>query len=303
MDTNEVCLMKNLDHMTTFIKVVETKSFTRASHLQNISRAAVSKQIRMLEEELGVTLLERSTRSVALTEEGRLVYEECLTIRDTIESMQAMLSGLQKEPSGQLSVVCGPVFANTYIVPHLAKFMARYPKIKLILNFGHQMPNMQEEKIDVVIAVYGAASPDAVQRCVIRTRPILCASPSYLKKSKKIQSLEDLLEHPVIIHPISPRSTAIEVRGGKTFNVQPSAIMNDQLAIKQCALNGAGVAFLQHHVVQEELKKGQLVELLPQYMETHDTIAIYLYYLSRRFLHSKIRAFVDFVSEQVRVGK
>lgn len=291
--------MRNLNNVETFILVVETNSFTRAAKARGISRAAASKHISQLEEELGVALLVRSTREIALTDEGQLIYEESRRIMDNVAEVEGMLSGLKDEPSGTLSVVSGPVFAHHYIIPYLPEFMQKYPKINLKLDFRHLMPNMLEEKIDIVVGVFGSGPPDAIQRAALMTRRLLCASPGYLKKAGKLKRPEDLLKHPLIIHPISPNDSHIELKGGKQMNLKSRVIVNDQLAIKRCALSSMGIAYLQRHVVEQELRDGSLVEVLADHMEKKDNLPIYLYYLQRRHLHSKIRIFVDFILKNV----
>lgn len=291
--------MINLNNIETFILVVETNSFTRAAKARGISRAAASKHVSQLEQELGVELLIRSTREVALTNEGRLVYEEFRRIADNVTEVEAMLSELKKEPSGLLSVVSGPVFAHKYILPFLDEFIKKYPKISLKLDFRHLMPNMMEEKIDIVVGVFGAGPPDTIQRAVILTRRLLCATPAYLKKAGKLKRTEDLLKHPLIIHPVNLNDPAIQLKDGKKVNYHPRVVVNDQLAIKKCLLNNMGVGYLQRHVVDEELASGELVEVLQEYMDKKDTIPINLYYMQRRHIHSKTRLFVDFILKNV----
>lgn len=291
--------MRNLNNIETFILVVETNSFTRAAKVRGISRAAVSKQVRQLEDDLGVALLIRSTKEIVVTTEGQIVYDECRQILDGVTEVEALLSGLKDEPSGLLSVVSGPVFANKYIIPYLDKFIELYPKIHLKLDLRHLMPNMMEEKVDIVVGVYGVAPPDAIQRAIIQTRRIMCASPAYLKKVGLPKKPADLLKHSLIIHPVHPNDSSIILKGGKQLNQLPTIIINDQLAIKRCALNDMGVAYIQHHVVEQELQDGTLVEVLQEYMEKKDSISIFLYYLQRRHLHSKIRVFIDFLIKNV----
>jgi DNA-binding transcriptional LysR family regulator len=291
--------MHNLNNVETFIFVVETNSFTRAAKVRGISRAAASKHVRQLEENLGVMLLVRSTREIALTDEGKIVYEECRRILDSVSEVEAMLSGLKDEPSGLLSVVSGPVFSHNYIIPYLDEFIKKYPKISLKLDLRHLMPNMLEEKVDVVVGVYGSAPPDAIQRTVIQTRRIMCASPTYLMQAGRPKKPEDLLEHVLIIHPVHPNDSSIVLKGDKKFNLAPNVIINDQLAIKKCALNNMGIVYVQSHVVMQELQKGSLVEILQDFTEKKDNIPIFLYYLQRRYLHSKIRVFIDFIINNV----
>jgi len=295
--------MRNLNNVETFILVVETNSFTRAAKVRGISRAAVSKQVRQLEDDLGVVLLMRSTREIVITTEGQIVYDGCRQIIDSVTEVEAVLSGLKDEPAGLLSVVSGPVFTNKYIIPYLAEFIERYPKIHLKLDLRHLMPNMIEEKVDVVVGVYGVAPPDAIQRSVIQTRRIMCASPTYLKKIGPPKKTADLLKHSLIIHPIHPNDSSIILKGGKQLNYMPAIIINDQLAIKRCALNDMGIAYIQYHVVEQELKDGTLVEVLQDYMEKKDSISIFLYYLQRRYLHSKIRVFIDFIVNNIERQK
>lgn len=287
--------MYSLKNIETFVLVVEAKSFSHVAKMQSLSRAAISKQIAMLEESLGITLLIRSTRAIALTEEGELIYQECRRVLENIKEVEGMLSTFKEEPSGHLSVVMGPVIANKYIIPHLAKFTQKYPKIDLNLNFRHTMPNMLEEKIDIVVGVFGSGPPDAIQRNVLSTRRVLCASPTYLKKAGTPKNLESLKKHPLIMHPISPTNTSITLKGGKELDIKPSVIINDQLAIRRCALSDMGIVYVQRHVVDEDIAQGTLVEVLKDQLEKKDTIPIHMYYLQRRYLHSKIRLFIDFI--------
>lgn len=287
--------MDNLNYVKTFILVVETNSFTRAAKARRISRAAASKHVSKLENELGVALLARSTREVLLTDEGQLIYDECRRIMDNVAEIEAILSGLKEEPSGMLTVVSGPVFAHKYIIPHLGEFLEKYPKIRLKLIFRHLMPNMLEEKVDIVVGVFGEGPMNAIQRTVILTRRILCASPDYLKRFGCPHHPKDLLEHPIIIHPVNPEDSVIQLKLDKQIKLTPRVIVNDQLAIKHCVLSGMGIAYLQRHVVDQELREGVLEEVLQNYMEKKDTIPINLYYLQSRHLHSKIRLFIDFL--------
>lgn len=291
--------MLNLSGIETFVLVVETNSFTVAARARGISRAAASKQIAQLEESLGVPLLTRSTRHVVLTEEGQLVYEEARRIIDGVAEMEGMLSALKKEPSGMLSVVSGPVFAYRYIIPRLNEFLTKYPKVNIKLDFRHQMPNMMEEKVDIVVGVYGNGSPDSIQKLMLMTRRLFCATPSFLKKAGKIKRPEDLAGHPLIIHPVHPKDTHLILKDDKLINPPAKVIINDQLAIKKSTLDNLGIAYIQRHVVEDELREGTLVEVLSEFMERKDTIPIYLYYLQRRHIHSKVRAFIDFVAQNI----
>lgn len=293
--------MHNLNHVETFILVVETNSFTRAAKARGISKAAASKHVNQLENELGVTLFARSTREITLTSEGKIVFEECRRIMDNILEIEGILSGLKEEPSGILSVVSGPVFAHKYIIPHLAEFIEKYPKINLRLNFHHLMPNMLEEKVDIVIGVFGDGPLDAIQQTVLWTRRIMCASPEYLKRHGNPKQPKELINHPIIIHPVNPDDTIIQLKAAKQLKVTPRVIVNDQLAIKRCVLNGIGIAYLQQHVVDEELREGALIEVLKKHMAKEASIPINLFYLQRRQLHSKIRSFIDFIEKCVKI--
>lgn len=291
--------MHNLNSLETFIRVVEANSFTKAAGLRNISRAAVSKQINQLEADLGVTLLLRTTREIVLTSEGQLVYEEGRRILENVIEVEAMLSGLKEEATGQLNIISGPVFAHKYIFPNLQKFFKKHPKINLKIDLRHLMPNMIEEKIDVVAGVFGGGPPDAIQRTAFMTRRLFCASPAYLKGKGKLKKPEDLATHTLFAHPVSPNDPHILLKGGKHFNMQPKLILNDQMTLKTCAMEGLGIAYIQHHVVEKELLSKELVEVLSDYSEQENTIPINLYYFKRKYLHSKVRAFIDYIMSNI----
>ncbi len=291
--------MKNLNQMETFILVVETGSFTRAAKARGISKAAASKQIVQLENEMGVALLNRSTRNFALTDEGKFIYDECRKIVDNVAEIEAMLSELKAEPSGVLSVISGPVFGQKYILPYLKEFIQRYPKINLKLNFRYLMPNMLEEKVDVVVGVFGSPSIDTIQKTVVKTRRILCASPAYLQGKETPQRPKDLFDHILMIHPDYPDDVTIQLKMDKKIKLIPRIISNDQLTLKRYVLEGMGIAYLHRHVVEDDLLSGRLIEILEDYMEKENTILINLYYLQKRHLPAKIRCFIDFISDNL----
>ncbi len=287
--------MKNLNRIQTFVLVVEKNGITPAAKHLGISPAAVSKQIKELEKELNIQLLTRTTRRIQLTQEGELYYSHCQKILEQLNEAESLISQLHKEPTGNLRILSGPHFANHYIFPHLREFMMKFPKITIDLELAQRMPNLAKENIDIVIGLSLPGLPDYIGRKVITTRDVLCASPSYLKHYDSPNKPKDLVNHHFITHSQRHPDNLLTFKNGEEIRLPPLLRLNDTRAMRECAVKGLGFIRVHEYVVSNSLDKGELVEILSEYMEPKKTIPIYLYYAKSEFLHSKIRTFIDFI--------
>lgn len=290
--------MSQFDAIETFVLVVEENNFARAAKRLHISAAAVSKQITLLEKHLGVQLLKRTTRQLALTEMGGAYYEQCKRILSEIQHADALVSEFHKEPKGLLRVVCANYFAKRFIVPRLAEFMRRYPKVILELELAERMPDLARENIDLLFGVSLLADPELVQRKISSTHYVICASPAYLKKYGIPKKPNDLLQHHYITHTMRKPNNVLVFKDKQQIQLQPILRLNDAEAIKACALQGIGIVKLHEYMVREELATGKLQEVLEKYREPDQSI--YLYYQPMRYLQPKIRCFIDFMLEAVK---
>ena len=290
----------NLTQINSFILVVEEHSFAAAARKQNISTAAISRQISTLENSLGVQLLKRTTRKLMLTEIGEQYFVHCKTAQAALLAAEHSISGSQKAPTGTLKVLSNRYFAFTRIIPELAKFMARYPQLKIELELAERIPDFENEKVDVLfgLPVPAEGFDQLVRKRVATTQQLICAAPSYLKKHGTPRKPEDLRDHIVLSHT-GGRSQAntLIFKGNKKVIADSTLQINDAAALLECAINGMGIVKLRDYMVKNALMKKQLVEVLADYREPAQSI--YLYYQSSKYLQSKIRCFIDFYCDVI----
>ncbi|MDF2866717.1 MAG: dmlR [Gammaproteobacteria bacterium] len=284
--------MSKFERINTFIKVIEENSFTAAARTLQISPAAVSKQITALEKALGVQLLKRNTRRLHLTAIGEQYYLTCKQALNQVLETETLITWGQKEPSGTLRITANRYFAENYLLPRLAGFLAHYPKITLHLELAERFPDLAQEGIDILFGVSLLGSTDLVCRKVMSTRYVLCASPSYLTQYGKPQIPADLKQHRYITHSMRQPANTLTFPQQQTIQVEPILWLNDANAMLQCALKGLGIVKLHEYMVKEALATGELIELLPQFNEPD--LPVYLYYQPSRHLQPKIRCFIDF---------
>lgn len=284
--------MSKLERLETFIAVVEENSFVRASVKLGISNAAVSKQVSCLEKDLGVQLLNRSSRQLTLTESGHLYYEHAKKLAEGIKDIDSLLSDLRKEPSGPLFVSCGRHFAECLIIPHLFEFNKSYPKIQLRLDVSERLHDLAREGIDINMGHSRVGGPHDIHRKIASTRYVICASPDYLAQNGTPLKPEDLYKHRYITHSSRDPDNVLLFKKGKELHLEPFMRINDTLIMKSCAIQGIGVVKMHHYAVADALKDGKLVEVLNGFDETIQNI--YLCYQPTRYLQPKIRHFIDF---------
>ena len=284
--------MINLSSMHLFVLAIEYGSLAAAARSMGISSAAISKQLTKMEKDLGVQLLIRSTRHLELTEIGRSYYIQCQRVLEEADEANALISQMRSEPSGPLYVLSGRHFATSHIVPHVESFLLEYPKIHLNLELGERIPDLQTEKVDVVIGMSVSASGDAIQRKIANTSYVYCASLKYLESFGMPNKPEDLKKHRYITHSMRRPDDVVEFDNGKIVTVQPYIRVNDTQAMLEFALGGLGIVKLHRYVVQKCLEAGSLCEIF--IAENKKEIPIYVAYQQRRFVPSKIRCFIDF---------
>lgn len=289
--------MPDLSQMKTFVLTSELGSLAAAARTLGISPAAVSKQLTKLEEELGLQLLLRSTRRLELTEVGINYCLQCRRIFEEVEAASALISQIKVVPNGVLKVVSGRHFATAYIVPHMKEFLLRYPKIELNLELAERVPDLNVEAIDVLIGMSISATGDAIQKRISTTSYTLCASPAYLKQFGIPKKPDDLKKHRYIAHSMRKPDNELLFHDKEVVTITPYIRVNDAQTMLNFALDGLGIVKLHHCVVKKHLEQGTLQALLTSY--NNSDVPIYVAYPQRRFIASKVRCFIDFMTEKM----
>ncbi len=292
MFINHRLTMSKFERIATFVRVFEEGSFAACAKLLKISSAAVSKQVSMLEEELGFTLLYRSTRKLSLTDAGAIYFEKAKKIVEEMAQMEMLAEEMQQEPFGRLKVAAQHHFAHMHIIPRLKDFLATYPKISLTIELLERFPDLEREDIDIVIGMSRPISLHSIQKTISRTRYVFAASPGYLKEFGIPKVPDDLRKHRYINHTLRTPVHITRFSDNEELFIEPYLLLNDTMAMKNCAVAGIGIVKLHHYAVAKELKEGTLVEILGDYNEPEQPI--YASYSPHKIVPSKIRAFLDF---------
>lgn len=287
--------MKPVQEMTVFVEVVRCGSFVAASHRLGMTSSGVSRRISRFEERLGVRLLNRTTRSLSLTEAGKVLYESSESIIAAVEKAEETVLELGSKPRGLLRVAASDAISVQVIVPFLSSFSAEYPDVRVQLVQGDGSVNLIDERIDVGIVFGQPKETSFVARKLVEDPWIVCASSSYISRHGEPDTPADLKDHRCLtIHARGKTTDQWDFQiGGEPQTLAVESVFSGiGLTVKVAALNGLGVARLAHFLVRPEIESGSLVPLLIPYMPRDDR-AIYAVYSNRKHLPSKARVFID----------
>jgi DNA-binding transcriptional LysR family regulator len=290
--------MSDLVQMRTLVLVSELGSLAEASKKLDISAAAISKQLSRLETNLGLQLLNRSTRSVELTEIGNAYCEQCKRILEEADAAEALVSQVKTTPHGNLKVVSGRYFAGKYITPHMKEFLKLFPEIQLDLELAERIPDFSQETVDILIGMSISMTGNVIQKRILTTRYSLCASPKYLKKFGTPKNPTDMLKHRYITHSMRRPDNELVFSTKEAIKVKPYLRVNDAETMLLLAQEGLGIVKLHQYMVAHLIEKGELVELLGPLIK--DEIPIYVAFPQRRYTSAKVRCFVDFFVQKVQ---
>ncbi|KTD56511.1 LysR family transcriptional regulator [Legionella shakespearei] len=287
--------MNTLGLIHTFCKVVQCANFTAAAKAMGVSAAAVSKQVSLLEAELGVLLLHRTTRQVALTEIGETYYREVQKVLLALEEADSIIAAVKDEPTGLLRVKSSRYFAEHFIMPRLPHFMANYPKITLDIQIAEHIPHLLEEDLDVVFGMSAQVASNSIQKKITSTRYVFCASPHYLSLHGSPMQPADLAKHQYITHTMREPNDLWKFPTGETVYLKPVLYLNDAHAMRECAIKGLGIVALHHYQVADALASGDLIKILPSCHMPQ--IPVFLYYHPGRYMQPKIKAWIEFMCQ------
>jgi len=292
--------MDSLSGISIFVQVAETRSFTEAAKLMDVSSSAVGKSIARMEERLGVRLFHRSTRSITLTAEGALFLERCRRILGEVEAAQMELSHLSAAPRGKLHISM-PLLGEL-MMPAMAGFMRRYPDIELDIDLSDRMVDVIEEGFDAVIRTGEPQDSRLMSRQLGKFRLVLVASPEYLKERGVPRHPRDLANHACLLHKF-PATGKIEHWPLQTPDATPipsltkTAICSTTDAQVFLARAGMGIACIPDFVVRNSLNRGELQLVLDEYV-VHNG-ALWMLWPSSRHASPKLRVLIDYLKDNL----
>ena len=304
--------MDRFAELKTFCTVAACGGFSSAARELGVVASSVTRTVDALEARLGVALLNRSTRSVTLTEGGRAYYDHAQRILEQLDAADDAVTENAADVAGVLRVAAPVSFAALHITPILPDLRVRHPRLRLDLRLSDAAVNLVDESIDVAIRI-GRLDPQAnlVARRLAGHRRVLCVSPTYLKRHGVPVHAADLARHDCLAFSFADkrhtwRLRRIDGAGDAARDSLPveeilvnSVIQaNNGEVLRQSAIAGLGVAMLAHWLVDADLREGRLVQVLPQYEVNPGPmdVALYALYQANRRGSHKIRAFVDLLA-------
>ncbi len=295
--------MDRVSSMLSFVKVAEHGGFSSAARQLNLATSVVTTHVKALEERLQVRLLNRTTRTVSLTEAGRAYYERCVQILSEIEDAEDAIQVLQSKPRGTLRINTSPA-VPLVIAPSIAEYNELYPDVTIHLTATSRMLDLVEQGFDLAIWYAGAPDSSLIRKHLASYRSILCASPAYLAKHGHPGHPTDLAKHKCIVYYDAPFGkdgrewTFAGPDGETTVHVSGSLETNNVDAIRAAALNGQGFIYAPTHLVLEELMSGALVSVLREFRGRE--VSVDALYPNREHLPAKVRTFIDLVAKNFR---
>lgn len=283
--------------------IVEGGSFARAADALGLSRSGVSRAVSRLEARVGVRLLDRTTRAVALTDEGRKLYSEIAPLLAGIEDAVTVTSGSSVAVRGRLRVNVDAFFSRLLFTPHIADFLSLYPDLSLELVARDQLGDLVGEGFDIAVRFGTPPVSSLVSRKLLDTRTITVASPAYLTAHGAPNDPADLARHSCIQVRDSLTGQPIEEwqfrRGKKVVQAKTSGrlMVAEFGTMLGACLGGVGIARVKAIGVQHLIDQGALVEVLPDWLG--DSFPLYALYPSRHLPPAKVRAFIDFVQSRL----
>jgi len=298
--------METLTGMRLFARVVEAGSFSEAGRRLGLAPSSISRQISTLEDTLGARLMNRTTRKLNLTEAGQLYYQHVSRILADIEEANLAISQLERAPRGTLRLNVPVVFGRLHIAPALPAFLARYPEVTIDLTMTDNFVDLVEEGADLAIRIADLKDSSLIARKLAPSRRVICASPAYFERWGMPEKPEDLTRHNCLTYKFTPGSRQVwRLKGpDRVCEVKVSGNLqsNNAEALYAAAREGLGLCMLATWNVGEDIRRGALRTIFPEFevSPTDLDISVYAVYPQNRHLSAKVRAFVDFLVERFR---
>ena len=291
--------MKGFSGIPVFVSVIESGGFSSAARKLGVSKSAVSKRITLLEEQLGVRLLHRTTRKLSLTEAGQRYYELASQVMITAAQAEDAVTELQGEPQGRLRINAPMSFGRLHVAPVIPVFLQRYPKLEVNLVMDDQTVDLVAGGFD--LAIRAGVLPDSalIARKLAPCRHVIAASPEYIAREGTPKTVDDLKDHNCLLYSYSSDAKEWTLSDNrKTLSVQVSGnyLVNNSEALLEGVRAGMGIGRLPTFIAGPDLKAKRLVNLFESYQIPDKTL--YAVFPEREYLPAKVRVFVDFLTEQ-----
>jgi DNA-binding transcriptional LysR family regulator len=288
------------DDLRIFCRVAQLGSFAAAARAEASEASTISRQVASLEARLGTRLFQRTTRKLALTEAGEIFLSRITPVLDDLAAAQAATVAAIEQPAGLLRITASHAFGDAVLAPLLTEFCRQFPAIDIDLLLTDSVLDLVAQQVDVALRSGPRPSGDLVIAKLISTERRLVASSEYLARSGMVEEPGDLLKHTCLSTSNAPQQQIWFFRDeGSNLEVpiRPKIRTSSTLTLHRCVRDGLGVSLLVDWLVDEDIRNGRLVRLLPRWKIAAGAYesAVWIVYPSRAYLPLKTRTFIDYV--------
>lgn len=292
--------MDRLDAMQIFVRVAELGSFSAVAQQQGIARSAVTRQVAALEQHLGVKLMARSTRRVALTAEGALYLEKCRVILNLVDMAETGLAEEKSAPRGNIRIGLPLTYGLNVLSPLLLDFLTQHPAVSMEMDYTDRRVNLIEEGVDVSLRITSRLDDTDVVRKLGECRMFTVAAPSYLARHGIPQTPSELLNHECLVyHTNAGRMPWVFQQAGtsETINVRSRLQANNGEALLQAAMAGMGIAQGPDFIVGKAIGQGCVVSILEDFAPVD--LGIYAVLPGNRYIPYRVKVLIDFLANKL----
>lgn len=292
--------MDTITGMKTFVAVARQQSFTAGAKVLDISTKLASKYVQQLEQHLGAQLLNRTTRSVTLTETGHVYFDRCVQLLDQIDELEGLIQERQSELAGTIRITAPTGFGGTLLVDALKPFQALHPKVSIDLHLFDHHVALVEEGFDLAIRFGDLQDSNLIARKLLSMRSVCVASPDYLKKYGEPLHPEALATHNCLIQRITndPHHWIFNNQGKQiSIAVKGSFQANSPLAIAKMTASGLGISMSPMYAIEPFIHDGSLKVILQNYEST--LLNLYAVYPPSRHLTARVRSLIDHLADVI----
>ncbi len=292
--------MDTIDGMRTFAAVAAAGSFTSAAKKLGISTNLASKYVARLEDRLGVRLMNRTTRSLSLTEVGQAYFARCQQLLDDLEELESSVQQGQTAPRGTLRVTAPQTFGEMYLTGLVAAFLDDQPGLSVDLMLTDRFVDLVDEGFDLAIRIGALEDSSLIARRLADNRIVACAAPAYLARAGTPRRPEDLKDHACIIdtNVRSPMRWPFRIDGARVLvPVDGRFHVNSSRAVHDLLLQGQGIGLSPAYSVGPDIADGRLTQILTEFQVAD--VAVHAVYPHNRYLTPKVRSFVDFLAQRL----
>jgi len=293
--------VNKLTAMQVFMQIIDSGSLTKAANELNTSLPTVVRTLSALEEHLKIRLINRTTRKIAITEEGKRYLQRCRTIQYEIEQSELEISANQQAPSGKLKVTASVMYGSTYVAPLIAKFLQKHKQVTIELVLSDQNINLVEQGIDVAIRIGSLSDSNMIAKKVGSVSRVICATPTFLNKINAIKQPKDLTNVPCILFTGLSHGNNWHLHQGDKIHsipVKGPLSCNNITSALNVVKESLGLGMFLSYQVEQELEKGELLTVLAEFEPP--PLDVNIVYSHAKLMSTRVRYFVDWVTHELR---